>query len=155
MNQENTYVTQEKFDELVKELDVLKTVRRNEIAQDLEYAKSLGDLSENAEYQEAREAQATIEDRINKIESLLKTVQIISTHAKDHVTLGSIVTVKKTGAKDTQTYTVVGSEEADIARNRVSYNSPIGSGLMEKKKGQKFSIKTPKGEVGYAIVTIE
>jgi len=97
MNQENTYLTKEKFDALSAELDFLKTVRRKEIAQDLEYAKSLGDLSENAEYQEAREAQSSIEDRINKIEALLKNTLIVSGHTTDVVTIGSKVVLKKDG----------------------------------------------------------
>ena len=95
MTQENTYLTKEKFDALSSELEHLKTVRRKEIAQDLEYAKSLGDLSENAEYQEAREAQSNIEERIGKIEALLKTALIVSGHTTDVVTIGSKVSVKK------------------------------------------------------------
>jgi transcription elongation factor GreA len=154
MKQENTYLTQEKFDELTKELDTLKTVRRNEIAADLEYAKSLGDLSENAEYHEARENQAEVEDRIAKLELLLKNAEIVSTHSKDKVTVGSIVTVKKTGSKDDHKYMIVGSEEADLAKNKISFNSPLGSSLVGKKKGDSFAFKTPKGEVKYTIVTI-
>ena len=154
MKPETTYLTKEKFNELSAELETLKTVRRNEIAQDLEYAKSLGDLSENAEYQEAREAQAGIEDRISKIEMMLKTAEIVSSHAKDHVTLGSLVTIKKAGAKDAQTYKIVGSEEADISKNQISFNSPLGSMLIDKKKGQEITLKTPKGVVEYSIVSI-
>lgn len=155
MKQENTYLTQEKFDELTKELDFLKTVRRNEIAQELEYAKALGDLSENAEYHEARETQAEVEDRINKLEALLKTVSIVSAHSKDKVTIGSLVTVKKAGTKGEHVYTIVSSEEADVTKNKISFNSPLGNALVGKKKADKFSFKTPKGEVEYTIVGIE
>ncbi len=154
MKQENTYLTQEKFDELTKELETLKTVRRNEIAADLEYAKSLGDLSENAEYHEAREAQAEVEDRIAKLEALFKTVSIVAAHGKDKVTIGSIVTVKKSGSKDDHKYMIVGSEEADLEKGKISFNSPLGSSLVGKKKGDKFSFKTPKGEVDYTILSI-
>ncbi len=155
MKQENTYLTQEKFDELQAELEMLKTVRRKEIAQDLEYAKSLGDLSENAEYQEAREAQASIEERISKLESLLKTASIVSSHTTSEVTIGSKVTIKKDIAKDSQEYTIVGSEESDISKGRLSYTSPLGTALMSKKKGQEFSFKSPKGNVKYTIVDIQ
>jgi transcription elongation factor GreA len=155
MKQETTYLTQEKFNELTKELEFLKTVRRNEIAQELEYAKALGDLSENAEYHEARETQAEVEDRIAKVENLLKTVSIVSVHSKDKVTIGSLVRVKKAGTKGEQVYTIVSSEEADLAKNKISFNSPLGHALVGKKKADKFSFKTPKGEVEYTIVGIE
>lgn len=154
MNQENTYLTKEKFDSLSVELENLKTVRRKEIAQDLEYAKSLGDLSENAEYQEAREAQSNIEERINKIESLLKSALIVSSHATDVVNIGSKVVLKKEGAKENSEYTIVSSEEADISVGKLSYASPLGEQLMGKKKGQSFDFKSPKGNINYTIVSI-
>ena len=154
MNQENTYLTKEKFDALSAELENLKTVRRKEIAQDLEYAKSLGDLSENAEYQEAREAQSNIEERISKIEALLKTALIFSGHKTDSVTIGSKVVVKKDGAKETAEYTMVSSEEADVSVGKLSYHSPLGEVLMGKKKGETFDFKSPKGIIKYTIVSI-
>ena len=154
MNTENTYLTKEKFDALSAELENLKTVRRKEIAQDLEYAKSLGDLSENAEYQEAREAQSNIEERIGKIESLLKTALIVSGHTTDVVTIGSNVVIKKDGSKDPSEYTIVSSEEADVSSGKLSYTSPLGETLMGKKKGQSFDFKSPKGMIKYTIVSI-
>lgn len=153
MNQENTYLTKEKFDALSAELENLKTVRRKEIAQDLEYAKSLGDLSENAEYQEAREAQSNIEERINKIESILKSALIVSRHTTDAVTIGSKVVIRKEGSKDPIEYTIVSSEEADVSAGKLSYTSPLGEMLMGKKKDQTFDFKTPKGNVKYTIVS--
>jgi transcription elongation factor GreA len=154
MNQENTYLTKEKFDELNAELGFLKTVRRKEIAQDLEYAKSLGDLSENAEYQEAREAQSSIEDRINKIESILKTTLIVSGHTTETVTIGSKIVLKKEGSNGSIEYTIVSSEEADISEGKLSYTSPLGESLMGKKRGQTFNFKSPKGNIAYTIVGI-
>src|SRR3989344_7360621 len=109
------YLTQEKYNELVQELNNLKTNRRKEVAENLEYAKSLGDLSENAEYQEAREMQANIEDRIARLENLLKTASIISGKTSDVVTVGSTVTVEHKKNRKESTYTIVGSEEADIS----------------------------------------
>jgi transcription elongation factor GreA len=155
MKQENTYLTKEKFETLNTELENLKTVRRKEIAQDLEYAKSLGDLSENAEYQEAREAQSSIEERINKIESILKTAMIVSGHMTDVVTIGSKVVIKKEEAKEPAEYTIVSSEEADVSIGKLSYTSPLGETLMGKKKGQIFDFKSPKGNIRYAIISIQ
>jgi transcription elongation factor GreA len=154
MNQENTYLTKEKFDALSAELGFLKTVRRKEIAQDLEYAKSLGDLSENAEYQEAREAQSSIEDRINKIETILKTTLIVSGHATESVTIGLKIVLKKDSSNDPIEYMIVSSEEADIGEGKLSYTSPLGEALMGKKRGQVFNFKSPKGSIAYTIVGI-
>jgi len=155
MKPENTYLTKEKLEALTAELENLKTVRRKEIAQDLEYAKSLGDLSENAEYQEAREAQANIEDRINKIEGLLKTAMVVSHYNNDVINIGSKVSIKKEGVDDSKQYTIVSSEEADVAVGKLSYNSPLGVALMGKKKGQAFIFKSPKGNVNYTVVEVE
>ncbi len=119
-------VSQEKFDEMVAELDNLKTVRRTEIAKNLEYARSLGDLSENAEYQEARDLQAV-------------------------VGFGSVVVIKKEGGGDTHEYTIVGSEEADMRAHKLSHVSPLGAALMGKKKGEMFTFETPNGKQSYAI----
>lgn len=154
MNQENTYLTKEKFDALSAELENLKVVRRKEVAQDLEYAKSLGDLSENAEYQEAREAQSSVEERISKIENILKTALIVSGHTADVVTIGSKVVVKKDTSAEPIEYTMVSSEEADVNAGKLSYNSPLGAVLMGKKKDQTFDFKSPKGNVSYMIVSV-
>lgn len=153
MNQENTYLTKEKFDALSAELEDLRTVQRKEVAQNLEYAKSLGDLSENAEYQEAREAQSNIEERISKIESILKTALIVSGHTTEVVTIGSKVVLKKEGGEPIE-YTMVSTEEADVSVGKLSYASPLGETLMGKKKGQAFDFKSPKGNIKYTIVSI-
>ena len=155
MTQDNTYLTKEKLDALSAELENLKTVRRKEIAQDLEYAKSLGDLSENAEYQEAREAQGSIEERISKIEALLKNAMVVSHHANDTINIGSKVFIKKEGSTESTQYTLVSSEEADVAVGKLSYNSPLGAALMGKKKDQSFVFKSPKGNVNYTVVSID
>ena len=118
---EHEYLTKEKFDEFTKELAELKGTRRKEVAESLEYAKSLGDLSENAEYHEARDVQANVEDRIAKLEELLKTAEVVSSHATNAVNIGSVVTVEKDGKKST--YTIVGSEEANIVANKISIRS--------------------------------
>ena len=149
------YLTKEKFQEFEKELKHLKTVKRKEVAEALEYAKSLGDLSENQEYQEARDSQAILEDRINRLEAILKSAQIISTKSTNIVSVGSVVALEKESDKSRKSYTMVGSEEADLAADKISYLSPIGSSLLGKKKGEKIAVLTPKGEVSYKIISIE
>jgi transcription elongation factor GreA len=151
---ENTYLSREKFDELTKELDHLKTVRRREIAEQLEYARSLGDLSENAEYEEARNLQAATEDRIRGIEEQLSRARIIEHTKGSNVSLGSHVTIQKVGEKDEHTYEVVGSAEANMQDHKISHLSPLGSALMGKKKGDAFSFNTPKGAQKYKIVAV-
>src|ERR1700733_7675020 len=139
MNDHKEYLTKEKLKELEAELHALKTVRRKEVAESLEAAKSLGDLSENAEYQEARELQATIEERIMKLEGIVKNAVIVERHHSDSVDIGSSVMVKKDGDKAERSYTIVGSEEADMASGKISYVSPLGKALMGKKKGDVFT----------------
>lgn len=147
------YLSQEKFKELEEELNNLKTVERKNIAKHLDYAKSLGDLSENAEYHEARDKQADIEDRIKQIEMILKNAVIVSKNKSSKVEVGSTVVIKKTGGTET-TYEIVGSEEADMASGKISHQSPLGSALMGHDKGDKVEVDTPKGSVSYEIISV-
>ncbi len=145
-------VSQEKFDEMVKELEHLKTVRRTEIAKNLEYARSLGDLSENAEYQEARDLQSATEERIKKLEELVKNTKIITDNKKkSEVGFNSVVSIKKDDSDTLHEYTIVGSEEADMRVKKLSHMSPLGSALMGKKKGDVFTFETPAGKQTYTI----
>ena len=145
-------VSQEKFDEMTKELEHLKTVRRTEIAKNLEYARSLGDLSENAEYQEARDLQAATEERIKKLEELVKNTRIVTDgKRKSDISFGSKVSIKKEGSTEVHEYTIVGSEEADMRVKKLSHVSPLGSALMGKKKGDVFTFETPSGKQTYSI----
>jgi transcription elongation factor GreA len=146
------YLTKEKFDEFTAELAELKGKKRKEVAESLEYAKSLGDLSENAEYHEARDTQATIEDRIARLEELLKHAHIVSSNTGDTVNVGSKITVEKDGKKFE--YSIVGSEEADVIANKISMKSPFGQAILGKKKGESFTFKAPSGEITYKIVSI-
>lgn len=155
MPETHEYLTREKFDELQKELTNLKTVRRKEIAAGLEYARSLGDLSENAEYQEARDLQAATEERITKLESILKSAKIVAHKKSDVVGLGSVVVIRKEGESDTHRYTLVGSEEANMHERKISYVSPLGEALVGKKKGDTFSFETPNGKMNYKIIEVE
>jgi transcription elongation factor GreA len=155
MAEEKQYLTKEKYQEFKGELESLRTERRKEVAESLEYAKKLGDLSENAEYQQAREEQANVEDRISHLEQLLKTAQIIDDRHSDSVGIGSTVKVEKVGDGSARTYKIVGSEEADMAQSKVSNLSPLGAVLMGKKKGDTMSVSTPKGKVTYKLISIE
>ncbi len=149
---QQTVVSQEKFDEMIKELEHLKTVRRTEIAKNLEYARSLGDLSENAEYQEARDLQAATEERIKKLEELVKNTHIVTDgKRKSEVSFNSKVSIRKEEGTEVHEYTIVGSEEADMRVKKLSHVSPLGAALMGKKKGDVFTFTTPAGKQTYII----
>jgi len=152
---EKNYLTKEKFEELEQELHNLKTVKRKEVAEKLEYARSLGDLSENAEYHDARNAQAEIESRINYLKEFLKKAEIVKKTKSDKVQAGSTVTLEKKKDKEKVTYQIVSSEESDILENKISYESPLGSEMIDKKKGEEFTFQTPKGSVDYIVVDIK
>lgn len=144
-------ITEEGKAELGKELSELKA-RRGEIADKIAEARDYGDLSENAEYDAAREEQGLVESRVAEIEDILLNAEIIKNGTHTHVALGSKVELK-TGRK-TFTYSVVGPVEADPLEGKISNESPIGLALMDKKVGDKATITTPKGDVTYEIVKI-
>jgi len=154
MNDTQAYLTKEKFTELKEELENLKTVRRKEVAESLEYARSLGDLSENAEYQEARDMQAAIEERITHLEKVIKEAKIVTTSKSDVVGLGNEVCIQKTGEKTNICYTIVGTEEANIQDKKLSYLSPLGEALMGKEKGDEIDFETPAGKQKYKLLKI-
>jgi len=155
MTDDKEYLSKEKYEELQKELDYLKHTRRKEIAEHLEFAKSLGDLSENAEYHEARQDQAEIEDRIVQLESLLQSAEIAPRTKGDVVAVGSTVVVKREGEKENRSYIIVGAEESNTAEGKISYKSPIGEALMGKTKGAVAVYKTPSGETKCTVVDIK
>ncbi len=153
--QETNYITEEKKQSLIEELGYLKNTKRKEILDTLQAAKALGDLSENAEYHQAREDQGKTEDRINQIEYMLQSAVVVKKHHSNKVEIGTTVVVKKETIKDHLAYSIVGAEEADMAQNKISHKSPLGEALVGKKKGDEVSIKTPKGLVKYTIVDIQ
>lgn len=155
MNDDASYLTQEKYDELKTELQHLTMVRRKEIAESLDYARSLGDLSENAEYAEARDLQAATEERIRYLEGILASAKILQKKKSSAVTLGSKVTIAKQGEKDHHSYTIVGSEETNMLERKLSHLSPLGEALMGKKKGDEFTFVTPSGKQKYTVVSVE
>lgn len=147
-------ISQEGYDKLTEELNLLTTVRRKEIAERIERAKELGDLSENAEYSEAKDAQALNEGRVLELTNTLKNVTVVQGDTvHSHVMMGSIVTVKVDGKE--KKYTIVSFNEADPLNGKISNESPIGVAFIGKKKGDSFEVETPRGAVKYKITNIE
>ncbi len=147
-------ITQEGYDKLQDELNHLSSFKRREIAERIERAKDLGDLSENAEYSEAKDAQALNEGRILELTNILKNVTVVDKHGgKDEVTMGSLVTVRTDG-KEKQ-YTIVSFNEADPLNGKISNESPLGVAFLGKRKGAVVSVETPRGVFEYKIVKID
>lgn len=154
-------ITKEGLKKIKEELDMLKSTKRQEIAARLKEAISYGDLSENAEYEEAKNDQAFIEGRILELENQVKNAKLISeAHAvktaKDKVIdVGSIVTVRNmTDGDDAETYTIVGSMEADPLAHKISNESPIGKALLGHEKGDTVHVEAPAGKFEYEVVKV-
>lgn len=151
-----TYLTPEKYQQLKEELEYLKTEKRRELSNKIQEAKELGDLSENAMYQEAREQQAAVETRILEIEGLLKTASIIQPKKSNgKVEIGSrIVVVSLTSPRNKKEFLIIGAQEANPLEGKISNESPFGKAFLGHKKGDIVLVKTPKGEVKYKILEI-
>ena len=145
------YLTKAKQKELIAELKQLKTVDRKKIAEKLDYARSLGDLSENAEYHDARDQQGDLESKIEHIEGILNTAEIVINKKSDTVIIGSKVTLQKVGSNTDIEYEIVGSAEADMLAHKLSHESPLGEAMLGKKIKDTVVLTTPKGEVKYSI----
>ena len=144
------YFSEEGLERLKQELEELKITKRHEIAARLEHAKSLGDLSENAEYQEAKEEQSLNESRIAELEEIVRNAVIIKKDVRsDTVQIGSTVSVRSDTGEES--YTIVGSEEADPKTGKISNESPLGKAFVGKKAGETVEIKTPGGMFSYTI----
>jgi len=153
VNTKTTYISKDGLDRLRAELDGMTSVRRPEIAQRIHDAKEHGDLSENAEYEDAKNEQAFVEGRIQALEAMIKNATLIDEHTStDHVQIGSTVTVK--GDDGAETFMIVGSAEAKPADGRISNESPVGRALLGRKKGDKVVVKVPAGDFAYTITEI-
>jgi transcription elongation factor GreA len=147
-------ISLEGYNKLKEELELLSVVRRKEIAERIERAKELGDLSENAEYSEAKDAQALNEGRILELTNILKNVTVVeNTGAHDTVVMGATVTVKSDNKE--KKYTIVSFNEADPVAGKISNESPLGVAFLNKKKGDQVEVETPRGLVKYKIIKIE
>lgn len=149
MSSEPIQITQEGLDKLKAELHELKTVKRKEIVERLEAAKALGDLSENADYQQAKEDSAWTEGRINQLNDILSRAQVAEAPSGGIVSIGSSISVHANG--QSREFKIVGATEADPAAGKISAESPIGSALIGLKVGDEVKIKTPAGEVIYQV----
>lgn len=150
-------LTQEGYDKLEEELELLKTTRRKEVAERLKVAISFGDLSENAEYDEAKKEQAALEERIMKLENMTRVAVIIDEDSVDLdiVTIGSIVKIFDFEFDEEVEYTIVGSAEADPYDFKISNESPVGKALLGRKKGETVEVTVPDGIIKLKIEDIK
>ena len=147
----------ERLEELKSELTYLKTVREKEVADQIKEARSFGDLSENSEYDEAKNEQGKLYSRIAELENILANCVVIEEHATDPntVRMGSRITVKDAATGEEETYQVVGSQEADPMNGRISEESPFGKALIGAKEGDTVSVEAPQGIINYTVLKIE
>ena len=154
-NKNVVYLTQEGLEELKKELDELINVKRPENIQAIKEARSLGDLSENAEYDAARNEQAQIEARIKQLEKMLENVSIIEDVTTDKVSIGNTVSIKYVDEDEEDEYKIVGSQEADPFESKISNESPIAQALFDHKIGDIVTVKSPNGSYDVEIIDIK
>ena len=151
-NKNAVYLTQQGLDDLKKELDDLINVRRPENIQE---ARALGDLSENAEYDAARNEQAEIEGRIKQLEKMLENVSIITDVGTDTVSIGNTVSIKYVDDEEEDEYKIVGSQEADPFESKISNESPIAQALFDHKVGDIVTVESPNGNYAVEIIEIK
>lgn len=149
-----TYLTEDGLEELKKELEYLKTEKRPEVINALKEARALGDLSENAEYDAARTEQAEVENKISEIEAMLENAELIKDVNTNKVSIGTTVTLKYVEDDETDTYTIVGSKEADPFANKISNESPLAKAIIGAKKGQSVMVDSPNGKYQVEILEI-
>ena len=155
---EKTYpMTLEEKEKLEKELEELKLVRRPEVVERIKIARSYGDLSENSEYEAAKDEQAFVEGQISSLETKIRYAEIVNSDsvADDEVAIGKTVTIQEIGEEDEEVYMIVGSAGADAFAGKVSNESPIGQALIGKKTGDKATIETPVGSYDVKILKVE
>lgn len=157
MEEKRNLMSYEKLQQLEEELHELKEVKRAEIAQKIKEAREQGDLSENAEYDAAKDEQRDIELRIEEIEKILKNAEVYLEEdiAADVVGLGSTVTILDIGYNEEVVYKIVGSTEADSLNGKISNESPVGKALVGAKKGATITVEAPAGELKYKVLKVE
>lgn len=156
MKNNETLITAEGLEELTKELEELKLVKRKEISEKIKTALAFGDISENAEYDEAKNEQGNVESRIAKLENMIKYAKVIkATKQKGVVNIGSRVAIKDLEFDEEMEYTIVGSAEADPFKGKISNVSPLGKALLGKKIGDTIEVASPTGDmIKYKILTV-
>ncbi len=150
-------LTEEGYKKLREEIEHLSTHKRREVAERIKVAREFGDISENSEYDDAKNEQAQIESRIQQLEQKLRNARVVDTEHLDNqsVSIGHRVTLKNTQSKETVEYSIVGSAEADPRNRRLSNESPVGKAILGRKKGEKVTIPAPRGVIEYQIVKIQ
>ena len=157
MTEKEVILTQDGLKKLEEELEHLKSVKRREVAERIKVAIGYGDISENSEYEDAKNEQAFIEGRIITLEKMLRNARIINNDEVDTetVSVGSIVTLEDLEFKDIVEYSIVGSAESDPLKNKISNESPVGKAILGKKKGATVDVSVPAGVIQYKIVDIK
>lgn len=157
MNEKEVILTQEGLKKLEEELEYLKSVKRREVAERIKVAIGYGDISENSEYEDAKNEQAFVEGRIITLEKLLRNARIINNEEVDinTVSVGSVVVLKDLEYGDTVEYSIVGTAESDPFQNKISNESPVGKAILGKKKGSTVDVTVPAGTIQYQIVDIK
>ena len=153
---EGTILTESGLKKLEEELDYLISVRRNEISEQIAVARGFGDLSENAEYDEAKKEQAKVEEQITRLQNTIRTATVVADDeiTTEKVSIGTIVKVKDLDDGETYEYAIVGANEADPLEDKISNESPVGAGLIGKKKNATVEIAIPAGTIRYKILAI-
>ena len=154
---EGTILTESGLKKLEEELDYLISVRRNEISEQIAVARGFGDLSENAEYDEAKKEQAKVEEQITRLQQTIRTATVVADDeiTTERVSIGTVVKVKDLDDGETYEYAIVGANEADPMENRISNESPVGAGLIGAKKNQTVTILIPAGTLQYKVLSIK
>lgn len=153
-NGKEVYLTIDGLEELKKELEYLKTVKRPEVIDSLRDARALGDLSENAEYDAAREAQREVEGKIVQLEAMIENAIVIEETDKNKVSIGTTVKIKYVEDDEEEEYAIVGSQEADPFANKISNESPIAKAIIGKQKGSIVTVESPNGNYDIEIIDI-
>ena len=147
-------MSRESYNKLVAELDDLKINKRKEVAERLKVARSYGDLSENAEYDEAKNEQAILEAEIAELQYTIDNAEIIENASTDEVGMSSKITIKRVDTGKVETFTIVGTNHANVREGKISDESPIGKSAMKKKVGDIFVVEAPAGELRFEILEI-
>jgi transcription elongation factor GreA len=155
--EKGTVLTESGLKNLQEKLDYLISVRRNEISEQIAIARGFGDLSENAEYDEAKKEQAKVEEEITRLQATIRTATVVADDeiTTERVSIGTIVKVKDLDENETYEYAIVGANEADPAEDKISNESPVGAGLLGAKRNQTVTIAIPAGTIRYKVLSIK
>ncbi|MCD7810717.1 MAG: transcription elongation factor GreA [Ruminococcus sp.] len=149
-------MSREGYEKLVQELDDLKINKRKEVAQKLKEARSYGDLSENAEYDEAKNEQAILEAQIAELQNTIDNAEVVedSNVSVDEIGMSSVIKIRRVGSDKVETFTIVGTNHADVKEGKLSDESPIGKAALHKKVGDIFIVEAPAGELQFEVLEI-